>query len=495
MPIFQPDEDLTATQLRAIREEHREEKASWRDDMDIYKLSLMEYKDQQKGLRLVDQAISSSVDPKLQRVLDRLDTTYERLRFLGNRFSRTNSYSVETFYRWRTESMKGPEKGGNVLQWLDNWEHLREEVISLKYEDATHHPLLFLKAVKEVLPLWWEARFQQTVIAGQTISIQSMLESFRATYAETRTVIPTSMSRSKPAFATSTWQGHPEARSGRSNKTISFKDRQECPCGGRGHLATKCWTINQYLRPKGWEPYEDRIEAVRRSFEREPEWKAWIEARSNKMNTSVITSAITSTNDDQTANLTHIAYRTEPKAWATALSTIEDHHRDQWILDSGASVHVCNDRTKFIEYRDCVSSLQTGESQTPTLGIGTAVMDGINPTTGDIFKVSLMECHYAPSFHCNLVSLGRLEKKGSWWDMRKECIVHQKAPILKVYRERDVYVFGRFRPKSEIYGRDQQYTQQQSALTTRTSTRPQISIVTEETWHRRLGHVYSGVIK
>ncbi|KAJ5657808.1 uncharacterized protein N7484_001457 [Penicillium longicatenatum] len=71
-----------------------------------------------------------------------------------NRFSRTNVYSVE-----REDVIKGPKKGEDVLKWLDEWESLYEEVVSLNYKNVLFYLLLFMKVVKEVLPLWWENWF------------------------------------------------------------------------------------------------------------------------------------------------------------------------------------------------------------------------------------------------------------------------------------------------------------------------------------------------
>ncbi|KAJ5543780.1 hypothetical protein N7494_005059 [Penicillium frequentans] len=278
MPVFQVVEDLSAAQLRLLKEEHKEEKASWRDDMDLYKLSLAEYKEQQKGLRLVDQAITISIEAKLQRIMDRLETPYERLRFLHKRFARSNSYNVEVLLRWREEDIKGPKKGTNVLQWLEDWELLREEVIKLQLESDAFHSVLFLKAVKEILPTWWEARYQQIVIENQPTNMVALLDSFRASYTETRrqTMAP-AVPNSKPAFATSTWQGHKEAKPGKpSEKFIEFKNRRACPCGGF-HAPADCWSMNPTIRPEGWKVADHRQARINDAFGREPEWKIWVE--------------------------------------------------------------------------------------------------------------------------------------------------------------------------------------------------------------------------
>lgn len=489
MPVFDPVEDLSAAQLRLLKEEHKEEKAGWRDDMDLYKLSLAEYKEQQKGLRLVDQAITNSIEAKLQRIMDRLETPYERLRFLYKRFARSNSYNVDVLLRWREEDIKGPKKGANVLQWLEDWELLREEVIKLQLESDTFHSVLFLKAVKEVLPVWWEARYQQIVIESQPTNMVALLDSFRASYTETRTqTTAPAVPNSKPAFATSTWQGHKEAKPGnQSEKFIDFKDRRTCPCGGF-HAAADCWSMNPTIRPEGWKVADHRQAKINQAFEKEPEWKIWVE---NEIKSKG------GFGDQRSANLATTGASDDIKTY-TGFSTVmlDDQYRDQWVLDSGASVHVCNDRTKFIDYEEKKSYLRTGNGRTPALGVGTAIMTGMDPITRVARNISLSNCQYSPTFHCNLVSLARVEDKGAWWNTKKGWVIDNKGvPVFVTYRDQDQDIYLCFQPKKEPGKPEKNPHDDEIALASRRrSEKPLISSATASTWHRRLGHVYQGAI-
>ncbi|KAJ6096120.1 hypothetical protein N7486_006866 [Penicillium sp. IBT 16267x] len=238
-PQFDPG-DAVGTSLRTLREEFKEEKAAWRDDMELYKLSLAEYKAIRKGMQLIDQALIVSVDAKVQQLMDRLETPYERLRFLLRRFSHAQSRKVDVIMRWKREEVSGPKRGQSVLQWLEEWDLLREEVLSLGIESDNLHPIAFLESVKDIMPFWWEIRYQQIVLEGRTINMPTLLDSFRTTYTKTQQgglkahggVAKNSNSR--PAFATSSWQGYSEAKPTKSKKFVPFQDRQGCPCGGRG---------------------------------------------------------------------------------------------------------------------------------------------------------------------------------------------------------------------------------------------------------------------
>ncbi|KAJ5745072.1 hypothetical protein N7520_010254 [Penicillium odoratum] len=278
-PVLDIPDDTDEDEIRSIKEDYRDERTVWRDEMDNFKIQLAAYKDQQRGLRIIDQAITASVDSALNRVLDRLDTPRERFSLLKERFGRTYIHGVETLWKWREECIKGPSKGQDVLRWLDEWEELREEVVSLEYEDSTHHALLLLKASKYVLPSWWESRFQEMVVNRESIDVQTLIESLRATYQESQLNKKPQNSSSRPAFATSTFQGHKEARpnnQGPPTKSEGFGDRKQCPCGG-AHPVLKCWTLNEDERPTEYQVSNRRLEAVRRAYEKEPEWKGLIE--------------------------------------------------------------------------------------------------------------------------------------------------------------------------------------------------------------------------
>ena len=89
-----------------------------------------------------------------------------------------------------------------------------------------------------------------------------------------------------------------------------------------------------------------------------------------------------------------------------------------WLLDSGASVHMCNFRTTFTDYRvlESPSDIQNMGGPVQAVGIGTAYVLFMlpNDTMIDAF---LPETFHVPDF-TNLISLGVLLKKGHSFDTR-----------------------------------------------------------------------------
>lgn len=76
-----------------------------------------------------------------------------------------------------------------------------------------------------------------------------------------------------------------------------------------------------------------------------------------------------------------------------------------WVLDSGASCHICNERSRFTSFKPITDSIRTGDSQTDVSGIGEVRIRGKRPRTGETVVIKLSNVLYSPNFMTNLVSL------------------------------------------------------------------------------------------
>ena len=78
-----------------------------------------------------------------------------------------------------------------------------------------------------------------------------------------------------------------------------------------------------------------------------------------------------------------------------------------WILDSGATVHVCNEKDRFLQFKtnstdDC---LWTGDAVIPILGYGEVELRVTSPNYPDGRVLRLVNVVYVPTLHTNVVSL------------------------------------------------------------------------------------------
>jgi hypothetical protein len=93
-------------------------------------------------------------------------------------------------------------------------------------------------------------------------------------------------------------------------------------------------------------------------------------------------------------------------------------HKDDWILDSGANIYVCNDETKFTELYSFNTTVNTAsESAGMRIAGGGNVQLVLRDGDGDPFTLVLADVAYAPDSRCSLMSISRLAKAGihgSW---------------------------------------------------------------------------------
>lgn len=90
-----------------------------------------------------------------------------------------------------------------------------------------------------------------------------------------------------------------------------------------------------------------------------------------------------------------------------------------WILDSGATVHVCNDRSRFIEFSSKVNLeeiLWAGDTQIRIQGYGKVIIYLQSPKYPNGRPLTLKNVAFVPSLHTNVTSLHLLNIAGAHWD-------------------------------------------------------------------------------
>ena len=117
------------------------------------------------------------------------------------------------------------------------------------------------------------------------------------------------------------------------------------------------------------------------------------------------------------------------------------------ILDSGSTVHVCNDRSRLYNLRTAEPGpgVYAGENFVETTEIGDMLLNGTSPS-GETIQIPITNVHYIPIFHINIVSLDLIEEKGFSWEPKR-------------------------------------------------SKSPKVSVASLQRWHQRLGHINDEAIK
>jgi len=112
---------------------------------------------------------------------------------------------------------------------------------------------------------------------------------------------------------------------------------------------------------------------------------------------------------------------------AAAFHSADYPLRRSTLLDSGASLHVFNDRTRLRNFRAATygESIFAGDTEVPILGWGTATVRLKTPS-GRKIPLALSEVAHCEGFKTNLVSLRRLNHLGYYF--------HNKDNTLRRYK-------------------------------------------------------------
>ena len=163
---------------------------------------------------------------------------------------------------------------------------------------------------------------------------------------------------------------------------------------------------------------------------------------------------------------------------ALTMRTIPEYSlRDSFILDSGATIHVCNNRERFKTFQSAGTNnyLYAGDSTVAIKGVGDV---DIQITTSDgVSTITLRNTAYVPWFHTNTVSLNKFIEKGVYWNTKSYELTYRGAFYCRVEKHYGQWVLE-YNDRSVD---NMVFATKSMILCTATAS--------QEMWHRRMGHL------
>ncbi|KAG2000757.1 hypothetical protein GB937_010867, partial [Aspergillus fischeri] len=151
--------------------------------------------------------------------------------------------------------------------------------------------------------------------------------------------------------------------------------------------------------------------------------------------------------------------------------------RDSWIVDSGADINICNERTRFLTYEPVEGEYaRFGTVEVKIHGYGNVELQAIGMNQKlHILEVSRVA--YIPDCHTNLLSTFQMKRHGYYLNQRLNVIEDQNGrPICRTESKHNMEVVE-YSPISNIFAMN------------RYSERAHESAATSERWHQRLAHL------
>ncbi|KAJ6101882.1 hypothetical protein N7486_004309 [Penicillium sp. IBT 16267x] len=161
---------------------------------------------------------------------------------------------------WREIIRQKPS--GDINHWLTQWVSLFEEGKIAGIPDCSNGDQFairdFLDAIQSVDDTWCTAWREKLVDQEKSITFHEVIASYRSRQGD----LAVSSGRKQPKIALASLNGEPEA------KPMEKTYRKKCPCGNTHpqHHFSKCFYLNESIRPEGWKPKEGTLERIPESI-------------------------------------------------------------------------------------------------------------------------------------------------------------------------------------------------------------------------------------
>lgn len=454
---------------------------------------------------------------------------YQMLRNLSNHFSPTDEIrKQELLIEWR-ELQRKWTKGTDVSDWLHKWEYIYNKMLLHKMPDIEGiRPVLDFLNVVNTLDASFASSWQMKIAMGETATFPEVLTTFRNYRRAASTML-----KSQPihgAFPTLNSHNEDGTPSNTSNSTSTQGiNTIKCPCGYL-HIGTGirgCWYLIPASRPANWVPNSEREKKVAHRLATDKAFKAKVEewkktwkpapSRSQeqgKPQRSSTPPVVAMASQVRMSTFGPVAQAPEGSSSESMevengqVYQVSSHEsdtkyelHDSDILDSGASLHVCNDKSRFLEYAPASSEndiLWSGNVKIPIQGYGVIQLVLRSPKYPNGRVLTLKNVAYVPTLHTTVVSLRLLIKAGIHWDTKRSILTYEGRHFGDTPMKFDQWVL-QYTPVETtrhqsfiIHGdKDSLSTKSKNNLIHSNSSRaPRVQKGTYDEWHIRMGHLY-----
>jgi len=296
----------------------------------------------------------------------------------------------------------------------------------------------FAYAVESITPSWLEYRKNQLErLEWKKKTLPTFFELVEIYRNHRRTELAQKGKTSQGSFGVTFKDESPNSKP--ESKPQSSADEQkkerrpppECLCGKR-HYYNKCWYIVESIPRPSWFKPSDEIQKVDEKIANAtPEIKARIEQikkddqankkddRANKKDDRA--NEKPKDGNQQSSQEPHGNFAVHHVGAYNTASNYE--LRDSVILDSGTSLHVFNDRARFISDIEPTSErVYMGSHIEEVVGYGTAAVTIDHPKGKR--QIQLSGAAFIPGFHTNLVCLNKLNDKGVYWNNKENTLFY-----------------------------------------------------------------------
>jgi hypothetical protein len=476
--ITEPGQSPRAANFSDLSSDEREQLRWLNADYDDNKRT---YRKEMESLGKIRVKIQESVDPK-HFVYTRGDTAHEVLSKLNARFKPTD-YAKKQELRNTWLSLQKSTKVTETEDWLQMWETIYDECKEANLPEVQDEwpANSLIEALRVISPSFANSLSLEQA-KGQLPEFKQLVQLYRNWYRNTEAT------RSQPikssVFTTELQQTPTPTQP--PQPTLQNRDskgkKRACLCGGE-HKWSKCAHLFEWNRQKDWKPDEAIQQQIKEKCAQNPYITKVLQTIRDKQNKPKPEQPSNSQD-----NVPMGCVATGPESHHVTMSAIQSDQQqfalhDSFILDSGATDHVCNNRARFTDFRLAKPHefMILGNSivQIEGWGIVTITLDCETKPTGKRM-MQLLKTAYIPTFTTNIASFKRFYDQQIFWDTENQCLKYQGQLVGRTTQRHGQWCLE-YNPITD--------------LTAFSARKPQANVVwSHKQAHERMGHLYAEAV-
>jgi hypothetical protein len=352
---------------------------------------------------------------------------------LKDRFAPTSRARLE---EWRIEWTKihKIQQGTDLEDWLLKWETLYTQGCTLQAPEILNPHEAIYSFLKAIGPCEFRGPWTHKLNKGtKSYEFEEVLRTYRINQRQAKydqksrgehgVFVTQEGDNETSALLQGRTNSAQQGQQGWSSSKRGKEPQTDCPCGTI-HRWKNCLYVMKSKRTKSWRPNRDIEAKVDAYISEKPGFQYYIqrEVDRDKANRGQLR-----TNQDLPVSFATAFQVTQ----GLTLSTYELARST--ILDSGATIHVCNDRTRFYNLKECAeesSYLLAGDQRIQIEGFGSVdIQVQIGKDTKSVRTITLQDTALVSSFHTSVASLKRFIQKGVHWNTATEGLTYRGQPF------------------------------------------------------------------
>ncbi|EED13808.1 hypothetical protein TSTA_100530 [Talaromyces stipitatus ATCC 10500] len=477
-------------------------------EANIYDRQLNRYEKHQKRMKQIRSYILDTVYIEHKPLIRDLSEVSEILKKLKEKLApKENREKISLLKRHRELTI--PKKGMKPKELAKKWRELRMDMNLAKFDGISSEQLArdFIDSTEGVLPkfhdTWTTTLLQFDLGSGMNTlekepTIDQVLDEFDS-WTEAFAKKDSSLKNDIVMATLGNKSDQPEKKNDRSATT---SPRQIICEDGEPHGFEDCPYINPEKRTATWKPDPDimkKFEALEKDRSHPKARKLrWIKKQLEQKNKGKKEndSLANAKKKDEKQEQSNFSYDSDEYCgtvleMALTASTTSANMKDEWILDSGSTIHITNNRDRIRDLGSEVRWILVGNTKIKMIGPGEATLFPTEPINDVVRQkgIRLKEVWFVEGMHTNVVSLGRLQMNGIMFDGKNECLWSKRTnkDLCNVKCEGKLFLLEW--PKNPIQKNNLAFELAMSSFEKQTLKD------TALVWHKRFGHVSTKAIE